>query len=167
MKQFFLGLGSNLGNSKKNIEQALQYLEQNEAFFDFSMSHLYRTSPISDIPQQDFINAVCTFKTDLSPDQVYECTCQIEQLFGSKPLERNAPRFLDIDLIFIENTQLDTDLLKVPHPEWLNRLFVLVPFLDVLPANDQEQKKMGLSRLQFNLVVDQLKKETEQLIEQI
>lgn len=131
MKKAYISLGSNLGDSKLLIQSALTMLQSLRNVYFFKRSQLYETTPISDLPQNNFINAVCRLHTTMSPEKLLACMQKIEIHLGKTPKLKNAPRMIDLDLLFFENEVRNTPFLTLPHPEWKNRLFVLQPLLDI------------------------------------
>ncbi len=131
MKQVFLALGGNLGDPRRAFCQALQAVELLPQTKLLSVSSLYRTKPVSDIPQGDFLNAACLLETGLSADTLFSFLEEIERGLGKVPKPKNAPRPIDIDLIFYGEEKLDTGRLTVPHPRWKERLFVRIPLMDL------------------------------------
>jgi 2-amino-4-hydroxy-6-hydroxymethyldihydropteridine diphosphokinase len=95
-------------------------------------SSLYRTAP-HEASGPDFINAVALLETQLSPLDLLHALQQIEQAHGRQRPYKNAPRTLDLDLIFHGDAQLATTELTLPHPRWTERAFVLVPLAQVCP----------------------------------
>ncbi len=96
-------------------------------------SQLYSTTPVSDIPQADYINAVIRFQTQLSIEELHTRLKAIEVLFGKKERKiKNAPRFLDIDILFYGEEVIETQELSIPHPRWKERLFVVRPLRDII-----------------------------------
>lgn len=131
MKQVVLALGGNLGDPRRAFCEALQAIELLPKTKVISVSSLYRTKPISDISQNDFLNAACLLHTALSADTLFSFLEEIEKNLGKVPKPKNAPRPIDIDLIFYGEEVFDTGKLIVPHPRWKERLFVRVPLMDL------------------------------------
>jgi 2-amino-4-hydroxy-6-hydroxymethyldihydropteridine diphosphokinase len=127
----YVGVGSNLGDSRKTVSQALQAIAQLPDTTSFAASRLYLTDPVSDIPQNRFINAVCRFKTEFTPSRLFQELEQIERQLGKVPKPKNAPRPIDLDLLVYGDFILNEPYLQVPHPEWTKRLFVLRPLADL------------------------------------
>ncbi len=130
-KTVYLGLGGNLKDPRKTIQQALKLITSHPHICNVRVSSLYKTTPVSDIPQSDFINAVCCIDTSLTPQQLFKELCAIEKVLGKVPKIQNAPRIIDIDILFFGTLYLRTAELKIPHPRWMERLFVIKPLLDV------------------------------------
>lgn len=142
----YLGLGGNIGQSLSILQEALTKIAGLNGIYDVIVSRFYKTKPVSDIPQPDFINAVCKFKTSLSADELLKNLQQIEKSLGKTQKAKNAPRVIDLDCLFFGNEQHQTETLTIPHPHWQDRLFVLVPLLDLVSELDVPTEN-GLSRI--------------------
>lgn len=129
--QVFLGLGSNLGDRLALLQAALKQIEALPNTSHFQASKIYETSPVSPIPQGPFLNAACSFLTDLSPFELLSHLQQIETALGKTPKPKTAPRLIDIDILLFGQMKIDTPTLQIPHPHWQERLFVLRPLLDL------------------------------------
>ena len=131
MFNVFLGLGSNVGDSIAIVRGATGSIAEIPGVYDLKSSRLYRTSPVSDIAQPDFINGAVQLSTTLSAGQLLTALQDVERRWGKLPKPKNAPRPIDIDIIFFGHEQHETPELQVPHPAWKERLFVLIPLLDL------------------------------------
>jgi 2-amino-4-hydroxy-6-hydroxymethyldihydropteridine diphosphokinase len=127
-----VALGANLGDAAAEVKQALRDLATLDGTRVVRASSLYRTAPYEALGP-DFINAVALLDTHLSPLALLHALQRIEQAHGRERPYHNAPRTLDLDLIFHGDTQLATPELTLPHPRWQERAFVLVPLADVCP----------------------------------
>lgn len=136
MKQVFLGLGGNIGNTQSIFESALQEIAQIEGVFDLQCSSFYQTSPVSSILQPEFLNAVCSFFTVLSPKELFQATQAIEKKLGKVPKPKEAPRVIDLDILFFGSEVYSDDELQIPHPRWAERRFVLVPLSELIEEID-------------------------------
>lgn len=138
----FLSLGANLGNPFKTLLQAIDLITDIKGVHFIDSSPVYKTSPVSDIPQDDFLNLVCHIQTDLSPFSLFNLLEEIEKKLGKKQKKKNEPRLIDIDILFFGTEKIETQTLTIPHKEWKSRLFVLIPLLDLIdkiqvPLKDQ------------------------------
>lgn len=127
MTSSFLGLGSNLGNRKKNIEAALQYLGEHKRIKVEKISSIIETEPVlpQGAKQQNFfLNAVVKIKTDLLPQDLLIALKEIERRIGRKPAPRFSPRVIDLDILLYGDKQIDEENLKIPHPQIQERKFV-------------------------------------------
>jgi len=133
----FVSLGSNLGDSKNIILQAIEQLRLFSINGNILKSSLWRTTPV-DCPKDSpmFINAVVgLFPTDEeTPETILEKLQRMEKAFGRKPKKiLNEPRPLDLDLIAFGYEVRNTDRLILPHPRAVMRAFVLAPLNEIAP----------------------------------
>ncbi len=127
----FLALGSNLGDRKANLEKALQLL--GERLSMERLSSLYESEPVGLKEQPLFLNAVCSVKTDIGPFQLLSLLKGVEVALGRVPGFPDAPRLIDLDILFYGNLVIKTDHLVIPHPRLEERAFVLIPLAEIAP----------------------------------
>jgi 2-amino-4-hydroxy-6-hydroxymethyldihydropteridine diphosphokinase len=127
----YLGLGSNLGDRKQNLAKALELLSKRVAIEQ--LSSIYETEPIGFKDQPLFLNAVCRVTTALSPEKLLDFVKGIETAMGRIPSFPNAPRIIDIDILFYGKRTVVSKLLTIPHPHLAKRAFVLVPLAEIAP----------------------------------
>ncbi|MGA0846962.1 MAG: 2-amino-4-hydroxy-6-hydroxymethyldihydropteridine diphosphokinase [Luteolibacter sp.] len=132
-----IALGSNLNSPHSQILEGVRLLRQiaepEQAFLEAS---IYRTAPL-DCPDgsPEFLNTVVEIGWAGTPRQLLEITRQIEVDAGRRRSGvRNAPRTLDLDLIYCGNLVIDEPDLQIPHPRAMERRFVLVPLAEIRPA---------------------------------
>lgn len=130
--EVFVGLGGNIGNSINVLQSALENLDVLPEIKGLKASRYYLTSPVSEIPQNVFVNAVCSFKTCLCPRSLFKVLEEIEKKLGKVPKAKNAPRTIDLDILFYGDKQFQDDVLEIPHSRWNERLFVLAPLSDII-----------------------------------
>ncbi|MCL2873773.1 MAG: 2-amino-4-hydroxy-6-hydroxymethyldihydropteridine diphosphokinase [Defluviitaleaceae bacterium] len=128
----YLGLGSNMGDSEFTLDSAIKKLKSDDLKILRSSSY-YKTKPISDIPQDDYLNCVIEIETTLSPNELISHTLQIESELGRERLIPLAPRTIDIDILAYDDMISDDNEIILPHPRMQDRLFVLVPFCELNP----------------------------------
>lgn len=127
----YLSLGSNLGDRKANLEKAIQLL--GERLHVEQISSLYDTEPMGYAEQPRFLNAVCRAQTDIGPLQLLSLIKGIEVALGRVPSFSNAPRPIDVDILFYGDLVMETPELTIPHPRIEERAFVLIPLLEIAP----------------------------------
>lgn len=127
-----IALGANLGDPVRTITQALRDLADLPETEVLGVSSLYRTAP-HQATGPDFINAVARVTTRLSPHGLLLALQAQEQRAGRERPYPNAPRTLDLDLIFHGDAAIHTPDLTLPHPRWRERAFVLVPLAEIWP----------------------------------
>ncbi|MEW6231015.1 MAG: GTP cyclohydrolase MptA [Chloroflexota bacterium] len=125
----YLGLGGNLGDRQSNLVQALQHIRARAAIE--KVSACYETRPVGYLEQPDFLNIACLITTVLSPHELLRFLKQIERRMGREPSFRNAPRPIDIDILFYDDLIMESPELTIPHPRLGERAFVLVPLAEI------------------------------------
>ena len=125
----YLGLGANLGDRQSNLVQALQQIRARATIE--SVSPCYETKPVGYLEQPNFLNIACRVTTTLAPHELLHFFKQIERRMGREPNFRNAPRPIDIDILFYDDLVLESPELTVPHPRAAERAFVLMPLADI------------------------------------
>ena len=132
MAAIYLGLGSNLGDRKQNLAQALDMLAQKVKMEQ--VSSVYETEPVGYEQQPLFLNAACLISTDLTPEELLNLAKEVESKLGRVPGFPNAPRPIDIDILFYDDMVVKSESLTIPHPRLAERAFVLVPLAEIAPA---------------------------------
>jgi len=133
-----IGLGANLGDTTTTIEAAMEAIGELPGVTLVRRSSLWRTDPVGGPPQPSYCNAALAVHTGLSPIQLMRELLGIEGRFGRTRGARNAPRTLDLDLLWIDGEAIRSSdvagpTLEVPHPRLAERAFALVPLLEVAP----------------------------------
>ena len=131
----YLGLGSNLGDRRRNLEAALDALRAHPQIAVTAVSSFLETDPVGGPPGQGkFLNAAAKIETDLSPEALLEELKRVERALGRKPGPRWGPREIDLDILLYGDTILETGTLVIPHPRMRERRFVLEPLAEIAPA---------------------------------
>ena len=136
-----IGLGSNLGERECQLEQALQRLEQAGDLRIVSVSNLYETKPVGDTDQPEFLNMAARLETFLTPLDLLKRCLAVENEMGRLRTRRWGPRIIDIDLLEYDKRRVCLTELILPHPEIVNRGFVLIPLNDIAPELMLENEK--------------------------
>ena len=132
MKEVVLALGSNIGDTLGNLQEAVALLEENGCVVK-AVSRLYQTEPWGYADQEDFLNGAILIGTDREPAALLDLTQSIEQGMGRKKLFVNGPRNIDVDILIYEDVVVESERLTIPHPRIGQRLFVLQPLMDIVP----------------------------------
>ncbi len=132
MNKTYLLLGSNMGDSQLQLSRAIKYISK-EVGTVIRQSKLYTTAAWGNTNQPDFLNQVIIVETALTPKNSIQTILGIEEKMGRVRTIKNAPRMIDIDILYFNKEIIDSKLLIVPHPEIQNRRFVLIPLNELSP----------------------------------
>lgn len=132
MNKTYLLLGSNMGNSKMRLSKAISLIHK-QIGKTLRQSSLYTTAAWGNTKQPDFLNQVIIIETKLSAEQTMQSILSIEKKMGRIRTVKNAPRIIDIDILFFNKEIILQDDLIIPHPQIKNRRFVLVPLNELSP----------------------------------
>ena len=132
---YFINIGSNLGQRVLNISKATRALDERFGFFE--ISHKVESEPLGFDSTNVFCNIGLMFISDKTPEEVHGILQEIERRLDPRP-HRNADgsyrdRTIDIDIVAVDELQIDTDTLKVPHPHLAERRFFLEPMAELAP----------------------------------
>ena len=134
MSKVFLSLGTNLGNKAGNLLKAIVHLSQKTGILS-AISSIYETEPWGYESGNNFLNMAVCLETKLSPKKILTITKSIEKLIGreEKTTDSYRDRLIDIDLIAYDDLIINSDKLKLPHPLFHERRFVLEPLNEIAP----------------------------------
>lgn len=124
----FLSLGSNLGDRRAHLRQAVETLPDVVA-----VSSVYETAPLGGPEQGPYLNLVVELSTCIEPRNLLAICHRIEAAAERVREERWGPRTLDIDIIWIDGVRSEDPQLTLPHPRWRERRFVLAPLRELAP----------------------------------
>lgn len=129
----YIGLGSNLHRPAQQLRAALQELDDLPGTRLIRHSTLFESTPLGPPGQPDYVNAVAMLATSLDAHSLLDRLQAVEQRHGRERGERWGPRTLDLDLLLYGEDRIDSPRLQVPHPQMLQRAFVLVPLFELAP----------------------------------
>ena len=138
----YLSLGSNIGNRQEYIESAIELVGKTEGIKILKKSGLYETSPVGYVEQDLFLNAVIKIETDFSEREILKIINKIENELDRKREIRWGPRTIDIDILIFSDKKINETDLIIPHKEMLNRLFVLVPLIEIYDGEYFKKEKI-------------------------
>ena len=138
----YLSLGSNIGNRQEYIESAIELVGKREGIKILKKSGLYETSPVGYVEQDLFLNAVIKIETDFSAREILKIINKIENELDRKREIRWGPRTIDIDILILSDKKINETDLIIPHKEMFNRLFVLVPLIEIYDGEYFEKEKI-------------------------
>lgn len=131
--QAFVGLGSNLGDKKANLETAISWLKKEERIDVKKRASYYRTAPLDYTEQDWFVNTVVEIETTLSPAELLAVLLSIEERMGRVRGIFWGPRLIDLDLLLYDDAEINTPGLVIPHPRMARRAFVIIPLAELAP----------------------------------
>jgi 2-amino-4-hydroxy-6-hydroxymethyldihydropteridine diphosphokinase len=139
-----LGLGSNVGDRRAHLQQALDALPA-AGVRVLASSSTYDTDPVGEVlDQPSFLNACLRVETALQPLELLDAVKRTERELGRTPMQRrHGPRAIDIDVLLLGDLELRHERMSLPHEQLLHRRFVLIPALEL----DLESATPGGSRL--------------------
>jgi 2-amino-4-hydroxy-6-hydroxymethyldihydropteridine diphosphokinase len=134
MSNGYLGLGSNVGDRRANLEAAVAALP-GQGVAVLASSSVYETEPVGLVlDQREFFNACLAIETELDPEGLLDACKAVERELGRTPGgPRHGPRPIDVDLLLLGETTYRSQRLALPHAEVTSRRFVLVPLLELEP----------------------------------
>lgn len=138
-----VALGANLGNAVTTVRHALSALGGLPHTRLVKASSLYRSAPY-EAQGPDFINAVVCVETQLTALALLHALQALELRYGRERPYQNAPRTLDLDLIFYGDAVLQTPELTLPHPRWYARAFVVLPMAEICPERVSAAQLVGV-----------------------
>ena len=130
----YLGLGSNVGDRREQLQEAIAALPEHGVTV-LASSSVYETEPVGLVlDQRDFFNACVRIETALGPEQVLDACKSVERALGREAGgERHGPRLIDVDVLLLDDSIYTSERLSLPHAEVRSRRFVLVPLLELDP----------------------------------
>lgn len=143
-----VAVGANLGNALATVRQSVRDLQELPDSRVLRVSSMYRTAPI-DATGPDFVNAVVLMETRLAALDLLHALQSLELKAGRERPYVNAPRTLDLDVIFYGECELATPELTLPHPRWKERAFVVIPLAQVCP---ERVNKTLLAYVQYQAI---------------
>jgi 2-amino-4-hydroxy-6-hydroxymethyldihydropteridine diphosphokinase len=141
MPLVYLGLGSNLGDRRRNLERAVEHLDRTSGLRVARVSTFRETAPYGVQDQPDFLNGVVELETELDPPALLAAVKAIEVEIGRTPTYRWGPRLIDIDILLYDRLRWDSPELTIPHPGLLERSFVTEPLGELAPERLEELRR--------------------------
>ncbi len=129
MNEIFLLLGTNLGNKQQNLDKALEAISKFAKIV--KVSHVYETAAWGKTDQPSFFNQVIEISTSHAPETLMTKLLKIEKEMGRQRFEKWGERLIDLDILYFQNQIINSENLKIPHPEISNRRFTLVPLVEI------------------------------------
>jgi len=122
-----IGIGGNIGDVKRRFHHLFVTLKREKRVDILQTSLILKNPPFGYTDQDDFLNSIIILQTSMQAKSFLAYLLRLEKKFGRKRSFANAPRSLDLDIIFFDNLSIDTKELKIPHPYWHQRESVIIP----------------------------------------
>ncbi|MCD2346658.1 2-amino-4-hydroxy-6-hydroxymethyldihydropteridine diphosphokinase [Clostridium guangxiense] len=129
----YIALGSNLGDKNKNLNEALNLIDENHLCHINRASNFYETTPVGYLDQDDFLNGAAEIKTLMSPLELMNFLLEVEKKLKRERKIHWGPRTIDLDILLYDDIVTEDEHIIIPHPRMHERLFVLDPLCDIAP----------------------------------
>jgi len=129
--QAIIGIGGNMGDTKRVFDRLFFFLQRTKNLHLLATSSILKNPPFGYLNQPFFYNAVIVVQTNLCAHALLQKLQNIEKKFGRKRSFKDAPRTLDLDILFYDNRTINTKKLTIPHPGWAKRESVVIPLMEV------------------------------------
>jgi len=126
-----VGIGGNVGDVRRRFERLFVVLQKDKRISLVKTSLILKNPPFGYKDQDDFFNSIMVLKTSMQPKVFLRYLLRLEKKFGRRRSFANAPRTLDLDIIFFDNRKINTKDLIVPHPFYAQRESVVIPLAGV------------------------------------
>lgn len=126
-----MGVGGNVGDVARRFNRLYMFLKKDKRVTLLQTSLILKNPPFGFVDQDDFFNSIIVLKTTMQPREFLDYLMRVEKKFARKRSFANAPRTLDLDIIFFDNRVINTQKLQIPHPKWFCRESVLIPLRDI------------------------------------
>jgi len=151
----YIGIGSNIGDKLNNCKKAISEILRVDHHKLLAKSSLFKTQPVGFTSQDWFVNGVIKIETDLEAPELLHSLKTIESQMGRSESFRWGPRTIDLDILFFDTIEIQTEDLQIPHPLIQNRRFVLVPLVEIDRNLTHPVLKKTIQELLTNLREDQ------------
>lgn len=131
MSRVYLGLGTNVGDRLKYLNDAIDYIKKIENTKIVRISKVYETRPWGYTNQNDFLNLCVAIETNLKPKDLLQKCLEVELNLKRERIIRWGPRTIDIDILIYDDIICNDEKLTLPHPRIQERAFVLIPLIDL------------------------------------
>ena len=126
-----IGIGGNIGDVKRRFEHLFIFFKKDKRVELVKTSLILKNPPFGYEDQYDFFNSVIILKTSMKAKSFLDYLLRVEKKFARKRSFANAPRTLDLDIIFFDNIVINTPKLQIPHKSWFKRNSVVIPLMDI------------------------------------
>ncbi|MGB3367809.1 MAG: 2-amino-4-hydroxy-6-hydroxymethyldihydropteridine diphosphokinase, partial [Acidaminobacteraceae bacterium] len=152
----YLSLGSNIGDKKNNLDEAVKLIKSNSYISDVLVSEYYETAPVGYLDQDVFMNIVVQINTTLDSYKLLDFCHEIEEALKRKRIIRWGPRTIDVDILLFDDIISDDERLTIPHPRMTERAFVIVPLYDL--SQELVINNLAIKDIFYSLNKDDIRK---------
>lgn len=139
-----LGVGGNIGDVKRRFHHLISYLDRSSQLRVIRTGVILKNPPFGYMQQADFYNTVIEISTSLQPRALLRLVWRIENRFGRKRSFSNAPRTLDLDILFFDKQCMNHPELRIPHPHWNERLSVKIPLRSITRTFRRQYENLNI-----------------------
>lgn len=150
----YIGLGSNLNDRAKNLNKAINMIEESSDIDILRRSRIYQTEPVGPKDQPYFLNMALEIKTALSSLELIDFLQSVERKMGRQRKKKSGPRKIDLDLLLYDDQVKNTAKLSLPHPRMHLRKFVLIPLVEIAKDKIHPTFKKTMAKLLEDLKED-------------
>jgi 2-amino-4-hydroxy-6-hydroxymethyldihydropteridine diphosphokinase len=122
-----IGIGGNIGDVRRRFNHLFTFFQKDKRVQLLESSLILKNPPFGYIKQEDFFNSIIKLRVNMQPLQLLNYLMRVEKKFSRKRSFKDAPRTLDLDIIFFEKRKINSEILTIPHKDWQNRDSVLIP----------------------------------------
>lgn len=151
MNDVYLSIGTNIGDRKRNLQEAVRLLTETKGIEVVRVSSIYETAPVGYVDQDAFLNIAVYVKTTKSADEMLAACQSIEQELGRVRLIRWGPRSIDLDILLYNQENIESEHLIIPHARMYERAFVLVPLMEIVSTHSVQLQKASEALTAFDL----------------
>ena len=162
MRDVYLGLGTNLGDRRHNLEQAVSRLAPLVTVT--AVSPIYASEPWGVTDQPEFLNICLAGRAAASPAELLSFLKNLEIELGRQKTIKWGPRLIDIDILLYADWIVQSDELTIPHPFMAERAFVLRPLADIAPGVTHPINGLTVAEMAAAVSADSLRKLPEPLV---
>ncbi|MDO8454010.1 MAG: 2-amino-4-hydroxy-6-hydroxymethyldihydropteridine diphosphokinase [Sulfurimonas sp.] len=126
-----VGIGGNVGDVKRRFEHLFNCLKKEKRVELLQTSLILKNPPFGFLTQDDFFNSIIVLQISMQPMQFLGYLMRLEKRFARKRSFANAPRTLDLDIIFFDKRVVKNEKLTIPHASWSSRESVLIPLSEL------------------------------------
>lgn len=126
-----VGIGGNVGDTRRRFVRLYSFMGKSSLVELEKISAVLKNPPFGFLKQDFFFNAVVVLRTNLQPRDMLAYLMRVEKKFARKRSFANAPRTLDLDIVFFDNKKINSTDLVIPHPAWFKRESVMIPLREI------------------------------------